>query len=143
MSIGIWKGYLPNSLINILVLIIWLNHEVHATDIWHGNKLSSHLSIDKKREFFDEFLQLCGKFGLPYVFSFILKYLNQNTKERNLDMMKAACCLLTGIEHNLAKSHQTGILVGDSSSKAENMKIKDIINLDINKEHLTPAQALL
>ncbi len=29
----------------------WLNNEVHATDIWFGNTLSSHLSIDKRREF--------------------------------------------------------------------------------------------
>src|SRR4030042_954026 len=121
----------------------WLNNEVHATDIWYGNKLSSHLNIDEKREFFDEFLQLCGKFGLPYVFSFNLKYLNQNIKERNLDMMKAAYCLLIGIEHKLASIHQTGVLVCDSSSKSENIKIRDIINLDIGKDCFTPAQALL
>jgi len=121
----------------------WLNNEVHATDIWFGNALSSRLNIDKRREFFDEFLQLCGKFGLPYVFSFNLKHLDQEIEKRNLDMMKAAYCLLVGIEHKLANIHQTGVLVCDSSSNAENLKIKDIINLDIKKHHFTPAQALL
>lgn len=121
----------------------WLNNEVHATDIWFGNVLSSRSNIDKRREFFDEFLQLCGKFGLPYVFSFNLKHLDQEIEKRNLDMMKAAYCLLVGIEHRLANIHQTGVLVCDSSSNAKNLKIKDIINLDIKKHHFTPAQALL
>ncbi len=121
----------------------WLGNEVHATDIWFGNALSSQLNIDERREFFDEFLQLCGKFGLPYVFSFNPKHLDQEIKKRNLDMMKAAYCLLVGIEHSLANIHQTGVLVCDSSASAENLKIKDIIQLNIEKYHLTPAQALL
>lgn len=121
----------------------WLNSEVHATDIWHGDALSSDLAINEKREFFDEFLQLCGKFGLPCVFSFTPKYLDQEIERRNLDMMKAAYCLLVSIEHKLANIHQTGVLVCDSSSSAENLKIKDIINLDIKKHYLTPAQAIL
>ena len=121
----------------------WLNSEVHATDIWRGNALSSNLDINKKREFFDEFLQLCGKFGLPYVFSFNLKHLDQEIEKSNLDMMKATHCLLVSIEHSLANMHQTGVLVCDSSSNAESLKIKDIISLDIRKCHLTPAQAIL
>lgn len=121
----------------------WLNSEVHATDIWFGNTLSSHLNIDKRRGFFDEFLQLCGKFGLPYMFSFNLKYQEQEIEVRNLDMLKAAQCLLLGIEHNLADIHQTGVLVCDSSSNSENLKIKDIINTDIKGKYFSPAQALL
>lgn len=121
----------------------WLNNEVHATDIWFGNALSSHLNIDERREFFDEFLQLCGKFRLPYVFSFNLKHIAQEIERRNLGMMKAAYGLLLGIEYRLADIHQTGVLVCDSSSNAENLKTKDIINLDIKKHYFTPAQALL
>ena len=58
-------------------------------------------------------------------------------------MMKTAYCLLTAIEHNLANIHQTGVIVCDSSSSIENLRIKNIINLDIKKCHLTPPQALL
>ncbi len=121
----------------------WMNHEIHATDIWFGNPLSSSLSIDEKRDFFDEFMQLCGKFGLPYVFSFIPKKPNQDIEAKNLNLMKAAFCLFTGIEHRLANIHQTGILICDSSSRTDHMSISDITSLDIKKTHLTPAQALL
>jgi len=121
----------------------WLNNEVHATDIWFGNALSSHLDIDQRRVFFDEFLQLCGKFGLPYVFSFNLKYPDQDIEKINLDMMKAAYCLFASIEHNLANIHQTGVIVCDSSGKAQSLRIRDIIKLDIKEKCLTPAQAIL
>ena len=121
----------------------WLNNEVHATDIWFGNSLSLHLNTDKRREFFDEFLQLCGKFGLPYAFSFNLKHLDQSIESRNLDMMKSAYCLLVGVEHSLANIHQTGVLICDSSLKAEKLKTKDIINLDIKEYYLKNAEALL
>ena len=65
----------------------WFNSEIHATDIWHGNSLSRKLSIAERRGFFDEFLQVCGKFALPYVFSFGLKNHSQKVSERNL-----ICC---------------------------------------------------
>lgn len=121
----------------------WLSNEVHATDIWFGNALSSHLDIDQRRGFFDEFLQLCGKFGLPYVFSFNLKYPDQDIEKINLDLLKAAYCLFSGIEHKLANIHQTGVIICDSSGKAQNLRIKDIIKLDIKEQCLTPAQAIL
>jgi hypothetical protein len=121
----------------------WLNNEIHATDIWAGNTLSANMTVEKRREFFDEFLQLCGKFGLPYILSFNLKIADQNIENRNRDLIKAANCLLVSIEHNLAEMHQSGVLVCDSSTNSEYLKMKDIINVDIAKKPLTPAQAIL
>jgi len=121
----------------------WLNNEIHATDIWAGKSLSSGMTLDQRREFFDEFLQLCGKFGLPYLFSFNLKCIDGDIEKINRDMVIAAHCLLINIEHKLAEFHQTGVLICDTSTNAENLKIKDIVNLDIKQKCLTPAQALL
>lgn len=121
----------------------WLEHETHATDIWAGKGLAKNLEVDKRRKFFDEFLQLCGKFGLPYVFSFNLKYTKQNIEKRNLNMIRTAFCLLSSIEHNLAKMHQTGVLISDASTGSEQLEIKDIVSIDIQKKCLSPAQAIL
>jgi hypothetical protein len=121
----------------------WLNNEIHATDIWAGKSLSSGMTTDERREFFDDFLQLCGKFGLPYVFSFNLKCIGGDIEKINRDMIIAAHCLLTNIEHKLAEFHQTGVLICDTSTKAENLKLRDIVNIDIKQKCLTPAQALL
>lgn len=121
----------------------WLNTEIHACDIWAGNSLSYSKTLKERREFFDEFLQLCGSFGLPYIFSFNLKYNNQDTENRNRTLVAAQCCLLTTIEHKLAEFHQTGVLVCDASSNSNNLKTKDILNLDIKQKGLTSAQALL
>ena len=121
----------------------WLNNEIHATDIWAGKSLSSGMTLDERREFFDDFLQLCGKFGLPYIFSFNRKCINGDIEKINRDMVIAAHCLLTNIEHKLAEFHQTGVLICDTSTNAENLKIKDIVNIDIKHKCLTPAQALL
>ncbi len=121
----------------------WLNNEIHATDIWAGTGFTSHLSLNDRRKFFDEFLQLCGKFDLPYVYSFSPKCINQNIKERNLDIMRTALCLFTTLEHALAKIHQTGVLICDATTKSEQLKIKDIINIDINNNYLSSSQALL
>jgi len=122
----------------------WLNQEVHATDIWAGIGLSSGLKPNERREFFDQFLQLCGKLGLHYVFSFNLKHGNRNTiVDKNLDLIRAADSLLTGIEHNLAEIHQTGVLVCDATTGSENLKTKDIANIDINQKSLSSAEALL
>lgn len=121
----------------------WLQSEVHATDIWSGTSLSAGMTIEKRREFFDEFLQLCGKFELPYIYSFTPKVVNQSTEEKNLDMMIGAHCLLLAIEHKLAELHQTGVLVCDSSANTDSLKIKDTIALDTKKINLSPAQALL
>ncbi len=121
----------------------WLKQEIHATDIWFGNALSKNLKVDKRREFFDEFLQLCGKFGLPYVFSFNLKYTKQDIKEKNLNMLRTASCLLISLEHNLAEMHQTGVLIADASNGSEQLQTKDIVIIDIQNKSLSPAQALL
>lgn len=121
----------------------WLNSEIHATDIWAGDGLSKDKSKDARRKFFDEFLQLCGKFGLPFVFSFNLKHRDKDIHEKNLDMMRAALCLLTGIEHNLAEIHQTGVLISDASTNTETSTVKDISNMDITKTHISSTQALL
>lgn len=121
----------------------WLDSEVHATDIWHGNSLSSSLTICQRRHFFDEFLQLCGKFALPYVFSFHLKDHNHSMPERNHEMIRTAYCLLTGIESRLARIHQTGILVCDSYSAADQLSIRSIRKLDVARQPLSPPQALL
>jgi len=121
----------------------WLQTEVHATDIWHGDTIFGKLSIDERRTFFDEFLQLCGKFNLPYVFSFTLKYPNQTAEEKNSDMLRGAQCLLVGIEHRLAALHQTGVLICDSSSASEGLKTVDIKDIKISKQELLPSQALL
>lgn len=121
----------------------WLQTEVHATDIWHGDTIFAKLSIDRRRTFFDEFLQLCGKFNLPYLFSYILKRHDQTTEKKNLDMLRAAQCLLVSIEHRLAAIHQTGVLVCDSSSASESLKTLDIKDIDISNQDLSPSQALL
>lgn len=121
----------------------WLKTEVHATDIWHGDGIFSQVPIRKRRAFFDEFLQLCGKFDLPCLFSFIPKHQGQTAKKKNLDMLRAVQCLLVNVEHRLATIHQTGVLICDSSSTSEGLKIVDILNLDISNRELTPAQALL
>lgn len=121
----------------------WLQTEVHATDIWHGDTIFGKLSIDARKTFFDEFLQLCGKFNLPYLFSFILKHHDQTAKEKNLDMLRTAQCLLVSIEHRLAAAHQTGVLICDSSSASEGLKTVDIKDIDISKQELSPSQALL
>ena len=49
----------------------------------------------------------------------------------------------SGIEHELASIHQTGVVICDSSTNAETLRINDIIGLNIEKDNLTPAQALL
>lgn len=121
----------------------WLEHEVHATDIWAGDDLSHHLDLDGRREFFDEFLQLCGKLGLPYVFSYNLKYKDQNIHEKNMNSIRTAYCLLTGIEHVLADMHQTGVLICDSSSGSEKLRTRDVANINIKRINITPAQAIL
>lgn len=121
----------------------WLDSEIHATDIWHGNSLSSQLSIPDRRNFFDEFLQLCGKFTLPYVFSFVLKQHNQTIPDRNSDILRSAWCLLTGIEGKLARIHQTGIIVCDSHPSAADLSMQNIRNLDIDRQSLSAPQALL
>jgi hypothetical protein len=121
----------------------WFNSEIHATDIWHGNSLSRKLSIAERRGFFDEFLQVCGKFALPYVFSFGLKNHSQKVSERNLDMLQTAWCLLSGIERNLANIHQTGILVCDAYDTTNELSLRNIKNLNVEKETISPAQALL
>ena len=48
----------------------WFDNEIHATDIWAGKKQTKDIPLDRRRQFFDDFLQMCGKFGLPVVFSF-------------------------------------------------------------------------
>jgi hypothetical protein len=121
----------------------WLKTEVHATDIWHGDTIFGQVSIRERKAFFDEFLQLCGKFHLPYLFSFVLKQQDQTDKEKNSDMLRAAQCLLVNIEHRLAEIHQTGVLICDSSSASERLKIVDIINIDISNQELSPSKALL
>jgi hypothetical protein len=121
----------------------WLESEIHATDIWHGNSLSSPLTIADRRDFFDEFSQLCGKFALPYVFSFVLKQHDQVILDRNRDMLRAAWCLLSATEGKLAKLHQTGILVCDSHPAAADSSINEIKNLDIERRSLSAPQALL
>jgi len=121
----------------------WLQTEVHATNIWHGDTIFSKLSIDERKTFFDEFLQLCGKFNLPYLFSFILKHHGQTAEKKNLDMLRAIQCLLVSIEHRLAAIHQTGVLICDSSSASEGLKTVDIKDIDISKKALSPSQALL
>ena len=121
----------------------WLKTEVHATDMWHGDGIFSRVPILKRRAFFDEFLQLCGKFDLPYLFSFMLKHQEQTAKEKNLDMLRAVQCLLVNVEHRLATIHQTGVLICDSSSSSERLKIVDILSMDISNREMTPAQALL
>jgi hypothetical protein len=121
----------------------WIDNEVHATDIWSGKSLSSKLSTEQRREFFNEFLQLCSKFEIPYIFSIRLKTFKQTSEERNIDFLKNAQSLLINIEHKLAGLHQTGVLVCDSSQSIENCKIKDINNLDIKTKNFSPGQALL
>jgi hypothetical protein len=121
----------------------WLKTEVHATDIWHGNTIFGRVPLPRRKDFFDEFSQLCGKFNLPYLFSFILKHQGRTDKEKNLDMLRATQCLLVNIEHRLADIHQTGVLVCDSSSTSERLKTVDIIDIDISSKGLSPAQALL
>jgi len=123
----------------------WLQTEVHATDIWNRKQgtIFNQVSTDRIKAFFDEFVQICAKFNLPYSFSFVLKRPNQTKTERNLDILRAAQSLLVSIEHRLASIHQTGILVCDSSSGAERLKTVDIINMDLAKQGLSPSQALL
>lgn len=121
----------------------WLNNEIHACDIWAGNPLSYGMEITKRRKFFDDFLQLCGSFGLPYVFSFNLKHTNQDIENKNRCLVISAHCLLNSIEHKLAEIHQTGVLICDASSNSNNLKTKDIIALNIKNKYLTSAQALL
>lgn len=121
----------------------WLESEVHATDIWHGNALSKHLDLEVRRNFFDEFLQLCGKFGLQYNFSFNLKSFNPSILDRNTDMLKAAHSLLMLVEHNLAAIHQTGILVCDATTGSERLRMKEIANMDMANVSLSSGQALL
>jgi len=121
----------------------WLKTEVHATDIWHGDTIFGQKSICERKAFFDEFLQLCGKFHLPYLFSFVLKQQGQTDKEKNSDILRVAQCLLVNIEHRLADIHQTGVLVCDSSSNSERLRLIDIINIDISNQELSPSKALL
>jgi hypothetical protein len=121
----------------------WLNSEIHATDIWFGKSLSSGMTTDKRREFFDEFLQLCGKFELPYVYSFTPKRTGLTPRQRNFSMMTGAHCLLLSIEHKLAELHQTGVLICDSSTNSDSLKMKDTLELDIDSKQMSSAQALL
>jgi hypothetical protein len=121
----------------------WLENEIHATDIWAGTSVSIGLTIEKRRDFFDEFLQLCGKFELSFVYSYIPKVPNQTIEKKNLDMIKCAQCLLIAIEHKLAELHQTGVLVCDSSTNSESLKIKEALTLDIKQKPLSFSQVLL
>jgi len=121
----------------------WLEHEIHATDIWAGKSLSKNLTDDKKREFFDEFLQLCGKFGFPYIFAYNLKSTKDNQHDKNRNLLRTAYCLLSNIEHKLAEMHQTGVLIADACDGSEKLQTKDILNIDMKDEGLSPAQALL
>ncbi len=117
----------------------WLEHEIHATDIWFGKDLSKNLTDVKKREF----LQLCGKFGLPYIFVYNLKNTKHDFKEKNLNMLRTAYCLLLNIEHKLAEMHQTGVLIADACGGSEKLQTKDILSIDMKAKGLTSAQALL
>ena len=121
----------------------WRKSELHATDIWNGKGLAEKFEIPKRRRFFDEIIQLFGKFGISYLFSFQEKNPKQSIEERNRDMAKVAHSFLTGIEHILADMHQSGILVCDATQGCEKLTLKNIFELDVSRQNLSTSEVLL
>lgn len=121
----------------------WFDNEVHGTDIWAGKGVAKGVSKKKTRQFFDEFLQVCGKFGLHYIFSFGLKEKNSAIKRRNTLSLKTAHCLLIAIEHQLADLHEAGVLICDATTGCGKLTSTVVAGLDIREKTLTSSQVLM
>jgi hypothetical protein len=58
-------------------------------------------------------------------------------------MLRGAQSFLINIEHTLADIHQTGVLICDSTSTSQSLKMLDIVSIDISNQELSSSKALL
>lgn len=121
----------------------WFENELHATNIWAGKGIDAGITVEKRREFFDQFLQLCGKFGLPYVFAMHLKEKSSTKFDKSKNMSRCVHSLLIAVEHKLADLHQSGVLVCDATQGCDKITTRSVSKLTFGKKVLSSSEVLL
>lgn len=103
---------------SILGIKDWRGIELHANEIWQGIVPYKQLSLNIRRKYFAEFVQMLAKLSVKIVGGIQQKNRHLSSPTSQLKQIKySQYAFLHGLEHTLALQNETAVLISDEGDK--------------------------